>query len=154
MITCTFAGHRETFGMDNIEIIKILEILLKNETEMICYVGNMGEFDAICASAVRTLKQQNTNKNIRLVMVSPYMQQKINKYKEYYETEFDEILVPTELADMHYKRAITARNKWLIDHSDYLIAYVWRNYGGAYNTLKYAKKQNKKIFLIKQKAAP
>ena len=136
--------------MRDTEIIEILETLLENETDMTCYVGAMGEFDALCAGAVRSLKQRHKDKNITLVMVLPYMQQKINEYREYYETAYDEILIPIELAEVHYKQAITARNRWLVDHSDYLIACVWRDFGGAYNTLKYAKKQHKKIFLIER----
>lgn len=153
MVTCTFAGHREIFGMRDTEIIEILETLLENETDMTCYVGAMGEFDALCAGAVRSLKQRHKDKNIALIMVLPYMQQKINEYREYYETVYDEILIPIELAEVHYKQAIPARNRWLVDHSDYLIACVWRDFGGAYNTLKYAKKQHKKIFLIERNKA-
>ena len=111
MVTCTFAGHREIFGMRDTEIIEILEKLLENETDMTCYVGAMGEFDALCAGAVRSLKQRHKDKNIALVMVLPYMQQKINEYREYYETAYDEILIPIELAEVHYKQAIPARNK-------------------------------------------
>ena len=109
----------------------------------------MGEFDGFSA-AVRNLKRKYPNKEIRLTLVLPYMQQKLNEYKEYYETSFDDILIPAELADIHYKRAIPARNKWLVDNSDYLIAMVWRDFGGAYTTLRYAQKQGKKIILLER----
>ena len=36
------------------------------------------------------------------------------------------------------------------EHTDYLIAMVWRDYGGAYNTLRYAQKINKQIILIER----
>ena len=65
-------------------------------------------------------------------------------------TSFDDILIPAELADIHYKRAIPARNRWLVDNSDYLIAMVWRDFGGAYTTLRYAQKQGKKIILLER----
>ena len=78
------------------------------------------------------------------------MQQKLNEYKEYYETSFDDILIPAELVEIHYKRAIPARNRWLVDNSDYLIAMVWRDFGGAYTTLRYAQKQGKKIILLER----
>lgn len=40
------------------------------------------------------------------------------------------------------KFAIIKRNEWMIDKSDFLIAYVEHNWGGAYRTLEYAKKQS------------
>lgn len=148
MITCTFAGHREIFGAALTKVENALESLLKDDDTLLCYVGGMGEFDALCTAAVRKLKRDYPHKNIRLVLVLPYMQNKINKYREYCETEYDDVLIPLELADIHYKQAITARNKWLVAHSDYLIAMVWRDFGGAYTTLQYAKKRGKNIILL------
>ena len=40
----------------------------------------------------------------------------------------------------HFKEAITKRNKWLVDNTDMLIAFVENNKGGAYQCLEYAKK--------------
>ena len=150
MITCTFAGHREVFGSCTQKIENALETLIENEDTLYCYVGGMGEFDGFSAAAVRNLKRKYPNKEIRLTLVLPYMQQKLNEYKEYYETSFDDILIPAELAEIHYKRAIPARNRWLVDHSDYLIAMIWRDFGGAYTTLRYAQKQGKKIILLER----
>ena len=101
MITCTFAGHREVFGSCTQKIENALETLIENEDTLYCYVGGMGEFDGFSAAAVRNLKRKYPNKEIRLTLVLPYMQQKLNEYKEYYETSFDDILIPAELADIH-----------------------------------------------------
>ena len=150
MNTCTFAGHREVFGSCKQQIETALERLMENEDSLHCYVGGMGEFDAFSAAAVRNLKRKYPHKEIRLTLVLPYMQQKLNEHREYYETSFDDILIPSELAGIHYKRAILARNRWLVDHSDYIIAMVWRNFGGAYATLQYAQKQGKKIIPLKR----
>ena len=105
MITCTFAGHREVFGSCTQKIENALETLIENEDTLYCYVGGMGEFDGFSAAAVRNLKRKYPNKEIRLTLVLPYMQQKLNEYKEYYETSFDDILIPAELAEIHYKLA-------------------------------------------------
>ena len=69
------------------------------------------------------------------------MKNELNDNKEYYEASFDDVVIPMELAEVHYKSAITQRNRWMIDRSDYLIAFVYRNFGGAYETMKYAKKK-------------
>ena len=145
---CTFAGHREIFGFDQSHLMEILESILESEQELTCYVGGMGEFDSLCANAVRVLKHRHPEKNILLILVLPYMKQAINTHREYYQERYDDIIIPTELAGIHYKKAIPARNRWMVDQSDCLVAMVWRNYGGAYQTLKYAEKLGKKVFRI------
>ena len=39
MVVCTFAGHREVFGLGQSRVVEILERLLEAEQEMTCYVG-------------------------------------------------------------------------------------------------------------------
>ncbi len=140
---CTFAGHREVYSSEIADKIdsEIDKILMKDNA-FVFYCGGMGEFDSMCASAVRKAKRLNRDKDIRLILVCAYMSDSLNKYKEYYETDYDDIIIPEELLEVHYKSAITKRNRWMIDNSDYLIAYVRKNYGGAYNTLKYAQCRN------------
>ena len=58
---------------------------------------------------------------------------------------YDNIIVPFELAGVHYKSVITKRNRWLVDNSDWLIAFVYRDFGGAYTTLRYAEKKGLQI---------
>ena len=76
------------------------------------------------------------------------MEHRLNTDKEYFESSFDEILIPIELAGIHYKKAITACNRWMVDRADCLIAMVWRDHGGAYQTLKYAERLCKQIFRL------
>ena len=58
----------------------------------------------------------------------------------------DEIIIPEELYGVHYKAAIQKRNRWLVD------SYLLRDFGGAYETVKNAKKQGKPVInLAEQK---
>ena len=43
------------------------------------------------------------------------------------------------------KFAITKRNEWMVSNADLIIAFVKHKYGGAYKTLTWAKRKNKKI---------
>lgn len=149
MTTCTFAGHREVYAAYlDAKLEQAIADILLTDTEFMFYTGGMGEFDARCASAVRTAKRRNPHLDIQLCLVLPYMMQKINEDKDYYERAFDRIIVPFELAEVHYKAAITKRNRWMVDASDCLIAFVYRDFGGAYTTLKYAKRRGKKIIQL------
>lgn len=149
MIKCTFTGHRDVYGISEADVAAVLELLLsENGYAMECFVGGMGDFDKICASAVRRLKAKYREKEIYLTLVLPYMQKRVNDYKAYYECMYDTVLIPDELSGVHYKRAITARNRWMVDRADYVIAMVWREHGGAYTTLKYAEKRGKRIIQL------
>lgn len=153
MTSCTFAGHKEVYQLKiDEEIENAIDNLLQTDSEIIFYTGGMGDFDNKCASAVRAAKRKYPDKKIRLALVLPYMSNRLNTDKDYYQYYYDEIIIPAELAGVHYKAAITMRNRWLVDRVDCVIAYVYRDYGGALETVKYAQKQGKPIInLTKQK---
>ena len=141
MRCCTFAGHREVLerGIED-RVVDAICSIIEAETNFCFYTGGMGEFDQMCASVVRRMKREYTNKEIRLVLVVPYMKQSINTYGSILLAQYDEIVVPDELADCHYKKAITLRNRWMAEQSQHMIAYVAKRYGGAYTSMKYAEK--------------
>lgn len=139
---CTFAGHREVYAAGIPErITEAIERMLQTGSEFCFYTGGMGEFDGLCAAAVRRAQREHPKLRIELVLVLPYLTESLNANKEYYESSFDGILVPEELMGVHYKRAIQKRNRWMVDQSNYLLAYVRRDFGGAFETMKYAKRK-------------
>ena len=142
MVCCTFAGHREIL-IDGIEekLKDALEGLIQQNDDFCFYTGGMGEFDQMCENAVRAYKRTCPTKRIMLVLVEPYMKQSINTDAPRLAKQYDEIIIPTDWADCHYKKAITCRNRWMIDHCQYMIACVYKQYGGAYTSLKYAEKK-------------
>ena len=140
MLTCTFAGHAEVYAADIEEKLNnIIEHLLTVEDEAVFYVGGRGEFDSMAAAAVRTARYRHRDKKIQLYLVEPYMSKQINRDKDFYSQLYDGIIVPQELMGVHPKAAITKRNRVMVDWSNVLIAFVYRDFGGAYETLKYAK---------------
>lgn len=110
------------------------------------YVGNQGEFDRMFSGAVRRTKSEN--KSIKLILVRPYMTNELNKNKELYYYDYDDIIIPTELDGLHPKQILTKRNQWMIDQCDVVVGYVYRNFGGAYNSIKYAEKKGKTVLRV------
>lgn len=142
---CCGFGHREVYENITAQLDKaVLEAA--EQGCVIFYTGAMGQFDSLFSSAVR--KAKRSYPNIKLICVKPYMTKEINEIGEYLYTLYDDIIIPTELADIHPKSAITARNRWMISKSDIIIIYSIRNYGGAYNALQYARKQKKRIVTL------
>lgn len=150
MTTCTFAGHREVYQTHVTEAVdEAISAILSNGDDCFTFlVGGMGDFDGLCAGAVRAAKRRHPDKKISLALVEPYMKQEINTSKDFYEQMYDDVIIPIELAGVHYKSAITKRNRWMVDESQMLIAYVYRDHGGAYTTLRYAQKQGLQIINI------
>lgn len=90
-------------------------------------------------------KKNASRRSIRLVLVLPYLTHEINRDKEYFETFYDDIVVPTELMGVHYKAAIKKRNRWMVDRADVVLAYIYRDFGGAFDTARYAHRMGKPV---------
>lgn len=77
----------------------------------------------------------------------PYMTHDLYNNSKAYEEKYDEIIIP-DLGNVYYKAAIPARNRWMVNKSQYMISYISNSYGGAYTTYKYAIKHNISIINI------
>ena len=113
--------------------------------------GGMGEFDRELAAAVRLC--QRAYPTLRLILVKPYFSSELNTNKNYYESMFDEVIIPDVSATAYPKAAITKRNRWLVEKSDVVIAGIYRNNGGAAAAVKYARNLQKPICFLFPDAA-
>ena len=142
---CCCFGHRDVFK----DITEKLDTSVARAIEDGCttfMTGGDGEFDMMFASAVRRAKKNHPD--ITLKLIKPYFSNTWNTQQEYFTALYDEIIVPDELASIHFKGAITHRNRWMADKADVIIAYVHRDFGGAYTAIQYAKKQGKQIISV------
>lgn len=79
------------------------------------------------SSTVRKIKYPN----ITSICVNPYMTKEINENHIFYSVlYYDDIIIPIDFVGVHYKVAIKKRNQWIINHSDLVIVYTVREYGG------------------------
>lgn len=145
---CCAFGHRELYKNINDELQKIIINLIESENVTSFLVGDIGQTDSTLSTIIRKLK--NTYPDIKLFLVKPYFSNKLNTNKEYYKIMYDDIIIPAELAGCHYKSAITKRNKWMVDKCDFVIDCTYRNFGGAVDAIKYAKKIGKRIIELKK----
>ena len=148
MTACCGFGHRDV--LENIEDAVYTAVLKVAEQGCeIFYTGAMGEFDSLFSSAVRKVKK--TYPKIKLICVKSYFTNDLNINGEYYAALYDDVIIPDTLADVHPKAAIKYRNRWIIDHSDIILIYTKRTYGGAYEARKYAERMGKGIVYIRAK---
>ena len=145
MRACCGFGHRNVFENISSKLDNAVEEAIAQGCE-IFYTGAMGDFDSLFSSAVRSAKK--VYPHIKLIGVKPYLTNDINTDKDYYTALYDDIIIPDELAGIHPKAAIKARNRWIIDNSDIVLIYTVRNFGGAYEAKRYAERNGKRLIKI------
>lgn len=148
MICCGF-GHRVLLMDVEKPLRDVLERLVAERGVRVFYTGGMGEFDELFARTVRSMKREFPS--LRLVLVAPYLTERLNLDKAFYEAQYDEILIPAELDGVHPKAAIGLRNRWMVDRSDIVIADLHRDFGGAMEAVRYAERMGKIVCKIKKK---
>ncbi len=136
----TFAGHRKIDCFSEVEahLSELISKLLNTKELVEFYVGYNGDFDRMAISAIREAEKKYETKNSAVVLVLPYK----TADTVFFESQFDAVIIPQELHGIYPKRAITLRNRWLVDNSDLIVCYVNEG-GGAAATVKYAEKSNR-----------
>lgn len=141
----TFCGHNIFKKSEEYEqqILAALEKKVGNRSADM-YLGGYGGFDAFVYECCKKFKE--THPKISLVFVTPYLTVEYQKnHLDFQKERYDSIIYP-EIENRPKRYAITYRNKFMVEKSDYVIAYVTHCWGGAYTTYKYAKQKGKEIF--------
>ena len=137
----TFFGHSSYRNEpdDESRLLALFEDVSNGE-QIDFYLGGYGNFDAFAKNCAKKYKE--THPDARVVFITPYLGKWLDERKEYLEKEYDEIVYP-EIENAIPKFAISKRNEWMVNHADYVFAYVQTHYGGAYKSLLYAHKHQK-----------
>ncbi len=146
-LTVSLFGHRiiEDYITVESKLYELLRILMQKENrELEFLVGRNGDFDLMAASVIRKLKKE-TGDNAFLCLVLPYETAELRNNTESFESYYDSIEICEASADQNFKYAIVARNRDMVDRSDIVVVYVKNESGGAYQSLKYAEKNQKRV---------
>ncbi len=138
---CCFAGHKDLLKKDSLyhDVYNKCEELVKKEGVNCFWVGNYGNFDHLAAHIVNDLKIKYPH--IKLELILPYVTQAISEYREIYYKKYDNILI----ADIPYTTPARFRilkcNQYMVNCSQFIIAYVNNSFCGAAKTLEYARRK-------------
>ena len=122
--TCCFFGHREVTHNIRDKLTAILGKLITEYGVTDFYVGHQGQFDNMVYSVLKELKAYYPQ--IRYTVVLAYMPDE--HIKEVYG---ENTLLPDGMESVPKKFAISKRNDWMIQQSDYAVCYVHKITGGA-----------------------
>ena len=141
--TVSFFGHRIINNPLLIE--RQLEILIRNllrEHEYVEFlVGRDGEFDQLVSSTICRSKREYRSDNSAHIWVLPYLTADFRDNEESFRDYYDEIEVCEAAAGSHYKNAHQTRNRAMVDRSDLVVFCIQHESGGAWQTMKYVRKQ-------------
>ena len=140
MAKCTFFGHRDSPSSIRGVLSAEIERLINEKDVNTFYVGTQGNFDRMAYSVLAELRKRY--QHIKVYRVLAYMPKPG-------ETDTADTIVPEGIENTHPRYAIVSRNNWMIDHSDYVIAYIRHTFGGAYQAVERAKKKGKILIQIR-----
>lgn len=160
-VACAFTGHRPmkfSFGYDEedercirLKLVMAQQIASLIESHVsLFYTGMAQGVDQWGAEIVLDMKRQYPH--VRLIAVLPCETQankwSVEQRERYFNTlpECDEVI----MLNAHYTpECMLERNRYLVDHADYLIAvYDGGGKGGTAYTVRYAREKKKEIIVI------
>ena len=139
MASCTFFGHRDCPACLRPLLLETLHELIKTQNVSTFYVGNQGNFDFLALSVLRELS--NLYPHIQYSIVLAYLP----KPGELFDPH---TLFPEEVAKAPPRFAISRRNRWMVAHADWVVAYVTRSWGGASQFVQLAQRKGKSVLLL------
>ena len=141
--TVSFFGHRRIENALEIEnrLEQLIRTLLWEHEYIEFLVGRDGEFDQLVSSTICRCKRQYRSDNSAHIWVLPYLTAEFRDNEESFRDYYDEIEICEAAAGSHYKNAHQTRNRAMVDRSDLVVFCIRQASGGAWQTMKYAKKQ-------------
>ena len=138
MYACAFIGHSDCPESVKEKLLLEIENLIVNEKVNIFYVGTQGAFDRLVYQALCELEKKY---EIEIKVVLAYL----NRESEltYYNTE--KTVFPDCLTKTPPRFAISKRNDYMLQNSDYLICFLNHQFSNTYEFVLKAVKKNKKI---------
>lgn len=135
---CTFFGHRDSPETIKPKIRAAVIDLIENHGVTMFYVGNQGNFDRMVRSVLKEVT--TAYPGVGYAVVLAYMPSTKKR-----ADDFSDTLLPDGIEKVPKRFAISWRNKWMIEHADYVVTYVTRPCGGASRFADYARKNGKKL---------
>ena len=140
MPACTFFGHRDCPSSIRPRLRDTLVELIENYAVDMFYVGRQGAFDAMVRSVLMELILEYPH--IRYAVV---LERIPGKRNESDPRDYSDTMLPESIENVHPRFAISWRNKWMLDRSDYVVTYITHSWGGAAQFARISAVQNKNV---------
>ncbi len=143
MSVCTFFGHRECPETIKPRLYACLEDLILHHGVDSFYVGNHGRFDGMVRHVLKELETQYPAVRYGVVLSCLPRQ----------EEDHCDTMLPEGIENVPPRVAISWRNNWMLERSDYVVCYVTHQWGGAAAFVEKAWKKGKAVINLAEKGA-
>lgn len=149
-ITCCFTGHRDMPAGESEQVRRWLKAVVLNlyQSHGVRYFGAGGAlgFDTLAAETVLELRADWPA--LRLILVLPYPGQE-ERWAREEQRRYQDILERADkvvyTAPRYAPGCFHVRNRHLVDHAGWCIAYLTRDRGGTAYTVAYAKSRGLRV---------
>ena len=138
MFACTFFGHRDCPASIRPKLRAALTELIEEQGVDRFYVGQQGNFDAVARGVLRELAE--TYPHIRYSVVLERLPGERRDGGDLSDTIF-----PEELEGAPPRWAISRRNAWMLERSDFVVTWITRTWGGAARFAARAERRQKRV---------
>jgi len=147
--SCAFTGHRKLLEDFDKKLLKkkIIEMIELYKVGVF-YCGMAMGFDLVAGEIVSGLKKKY---DVKLIACVPcpeqekFFNEKDKKLYKKIAKKCDEIKL---ISDHYFSGCMQVRNKFMVDRSDFVIAYVRESEGGTRFTVDYAVKNKKTVVMV------
>jgi len=137
-------GHKDTDSSIAPKIRTEIVKLIQEKDVNGFLVGNNGRFDYFVYSILKELKTEYPTISFSVVLA--YLPGDKSEYGNYYSD--NETCLPDGIELGPKRFAIERRNRWMIDHADYVITHVTHGWGGAAKFKELSEKKKKTVINI------
>ena len=148
MGSCFFIGHRETPDRVYPTLLETIERHITEYGVSEFVVGRYGNFDRLVIWALSQAKRAHPD--ITLMLMTPYYP--VNRKVDLPEA-FDALFYPPDLETVPKRLAIVRANRYMVDHSGYLIAFTWHAASNSRELVEYARRREEKGLIHVQNLA-
>lgn len=135
--TCFFIGSRYAPSSIREKLVEVVEQHIAEYGVTTFTVGHYGSFDSLVIGVLREVKKHQTD--IELCLLAPYALSQKRETPEGFNGTF----YPDGLEKVPMRYAIVQANRYMVQHSDYLIAYC-HGVGNSKKITEYAQRREKK----------
>lgn len=136
MKSCFFLGHRDTPESIRAALDEAIERHITEYGVTEFFVGHYGRFDRMAQTALVQAKARHLEISIHLLIPFHPTERPVSA-----PDGFDGTFYPPGMESVPRQLAIIRANRYMIDHCDYLIAYVWHAASNTRELLEYAEKR-------------
>lgn len=140
MPACSLFGHRDCSENIKEALTGVLTELIENRGADTFHVGSQGGFDAAALGVLCSLQEKYPHIICCVVLAYPPP-----PHSAVGELSYENVLLPEGIEYIHPRYAISWRNKWMVDNSDFVVCCVSRDWGGAAQAVKDAKRKGKQV---------